>query len=318
MRVVFAGTPDFAATVLAALLETKHELACVYTQPDRPAGRGRKLKASPVKILAERSGIPVRQPASLRPPEVRQTLAALEPEVMVVAAYGLLLPAEILTTPTNGCINVHASLLPRWRGAAPIQRAILAGDRETGVSIMQMDEGLDTGNVLRTIRCEVSRDDTAGSLHDRLARLGAETLLETLESVSEGRLRPVPQEEALATYAPRIEKQEARLDWRLDAEFLERQVRAFNPWPVTFTELPDAAGSTGTRLRVWRARVGLDEAASTTPGSVVFTRADGIGVATGRGVLVLDEVQVPGSRVMSVADFLNARPLKQQTVLGAL
>jgi methionyl-tRNA formyltransferase len=315
MRVVFAGTPDFAATVLAALLETRHELACVYTQPDRPAGRGRKLKASAVKILAERSGIPVRQP--VRPPEIRQALAALKPEVMVVAAYGLLLPAEILTTPAKGCINVHASLLPRWRGAAPIQRAILAGDRETGVSIMQMDKGLDTGDVLRAARCEVSRDDTAGSLHHRLALLGAETLLKTLESVSEGRLQPAPQEEALATYAPRIEKQEARLDWRLDAESLERQVRAFNPWPVAFTELPDATGSAGPRLRVWRARVALDEAASTTPGSVIFTRAEGIGVATGRGVLILGEVQLPGSRVMSAADFLNARPLKNQTVLGA-
>ncbi len=317
MRVVFAGTPDFAATVLAALLETRDELACVYTQPDRPAGRGRKLKASAVKILAERSGIPVRQPASLRPPEIRQALAALKPEVMVVAAYGLLLPAEILTTPAKGCINVHASLLPRWRGAAPIQRAILAVDRETGVSIMQMDKGLDTGDVLRAARCEVSRDDTAGSLHHRLALLGAETLLKTLESVSEGRLQPAPQEEALATYAPRIEKQEARLDWRLDAETLERQVRAFNPWPVAFTELPDTAGAAGGRLRVWRARVALDEAASTTPGSVIFTRAEGIGVATGRGVLILGEVQIPGSRVMSAADFLNARPLKNQTVLGA-
>ena len=317
MRVVFAGTPDFAATVLAALLETRHELACVYTQPDRPAGRGRKLKASAVKILAERSGIPVRQPASLRSPEVRQALVALKPEVMVVAAYGLLLPVEILTTPAKGCLNVHASLLPRWRGAAPIQRAILAGDRETGVSIMQMDKGLDTGDVLRAARCEVSRDDTAGSLHHRLALLGAETLLKTLESVSEGRLQPAPQEEALATYAPRIEKQEARLDWRLDAESLERQVRAFNPWPVAFTELPDATGSAGPRLRVWRARVALVEAASTTPGSVIFTRAEGIGVATGRGVLILGEVQIPGSRVMSAADFLNARPLKNQTVLGA-
>ncbi len=236
---------------------------------------------------------------------------------MVVAAYGLLLPVEILTTPAKGCINVHASLLPRWRGAAPIQRAILAGDRETGVSIMQMDKGLDTGDVLRAARCEVSRDDTAGSLHHRLALLGAETLLKTLESVSEGRLQPAPQEEALATYAPRIEKQEARLDWRLDAESLERQVRAFNPWPVAFTELPDATGSAGPRLRVWRARVALDEAASTTPGSVIFTRAEGIGVATGRGVLILGEVQIPGSRVMSAADFLNARPLKNQTVLGA-
>ncbi len=316
MQVVFAGTPDFAATVLAALLESRHELACVYTQPDRPAGRGRKLKASAVKILAERSAIPLRQPASLRPPEVRQMLAALKPDVMVVAAYGLLLPAEILATPAAGCINVHASLLPRWRGAAPIQRAILAGDRETGVSIMQMDEGLDTGDVLRAARCEISRDDTAGSLHDRLARLGAETLLKTLQSVSEGRLQPVPQEEGSATYAPRIEKQEARLDWRLDAETLERQVRAFNPWPVAFTELPDAAGCAGPRLRVWRARVGSDEAAGATPGSVIFTGAEGIGVATGRGVLILGEVQVPGSRVMSVADFLNARPLKNQSVLG--
>jgi methionyl-tRNA formyltransferase len=318
MRVVFAGTPDFAATVLASLLETRHELACVYTQPDRPAGRGRKLKASAVKILAHRSGIRVMQPASLRPPEVRQELAALEPDVMVVAAYGLLLPAEILATPAEGCINVHASLLPRWRGAAPVQRAILAGDRETGVSIMQMDEGLDTGDVLRVARCEVSEDDTAGSLHDRLARLGAETLLETLQSVSEGRLQPVPQDEALATYAPRIEKQETRLDWRLDAETLERQVRAFNPWPVAFTELPDAAGAAGRRLRVWQARVDFHEAEDATPGSVIFTGAEGIGVATGRGILILGEVQVPGSRVMSVADFLNARPLGNRTVLGTL
>jgi methionyl-tRNA formyltransferase len=318
MRVVFAGTPEFAATALAALLESRHELACVYTQPDRPSGRGRKLKASAVKNLAERSAVPLRQPASLRPPEVRQELAALEPDVLVVAAYGLLLPAGILATPAAGCINVHASLLPRWRGAAPVQRAILAGDRETGVSIMQMDEGLDTGDVLCAARCEIRSDDTAGSLHDRLARLGAETLLETLESVSEGRQKPVPQDEALATYAPRIEKPEARLDWRLDAETLERQVRAFNPWPVAFTELPGAPSAAGPRLRVWRARVGSDEAAGATPGAVIFTGAEGIGVATGRGVLILDEVQVPGSRVMSVADFLNARPLENHTLLGAL
>ncbi len=316
MRLVFAGTPEFAATILAALIDSGHPVACVYTQPDRPAGRGRKLKASPVKALAARHHLPVRQPSSLRGTECADALAAISPDLMVVAAYGLLLPPSILSVPNHGCINVHASLLPRWRGAAPIQRAILAGDGETGVSIMQMDKGLDTGGVLASASLKIEAQDTAGGLSERLARLGATTLLETLEELSYGPLEAAPQDETRATLAPRVEKREAELDWSLGAVDLDRRVRAFNPWPVAFTHLPDGGNPDARRLRVWQARPCPDRSASLAPGTVLETGAEGIAVAAGIGTLLLTEIQVPGSRVMSATDFLNARPLPPGTRLG--
>ncbi len=316
MRLVFAGTPEFAATILAALLDSGHQMACVYTQPDRPAGRGRRITASPVKILAGRHHLPLRQPHSLRSAESAEALAALTPDLMVVAAYGLLLPAEILSLPTYGCINVHASLLPRWRGAAPIQHAILAGDPETGISIMQMDEGLDTGGVLKTARLEIDPAESAGKLSERLARLGATTLLETLDEFRYGPVEAIPQDDDYATLAPRLQKAQAEIDWSEDAAALDRRVRAFNPWPVAYTHLPGRGDPQARRLRLWQARAYPERDPCADPGTVLSAGAEGIAVAGGSGVLLLTEVQVPGSRIMSAADFLNARALAPGAVLG--
>jgi methionyl-tRNA formyltransferase len=316
MRLVFAGTPEFAATILAALLDSGHRVACVYTQPDRPSGRGRKLKASPVKLLAERHHLPIRQPVSLRSKECADALTATSPDLMVVAAYGLLLPQSILAIPSHGCINIHASLLPRWRGAAPIQRAILAGDEKTGVCIMQMDKGLDTGGVLASASLDIEPRDTTGILSQRLARLGATTLLTALGELSYGPLTATPQDETRATLAPRVEKREAQIDWGLAAVDLDRRVRAFNPWPVAYTLLPGGGDPPACRLRVWEARPCPDWSHAETPGTVLEAGAEGISVAAGSGALLLTEIQVPGSRVMSARDFLNARPLPSGAVLG--
>lgn len=316
MRLVFAGTPEFAATILAALLDSGRRVCCVYTQPDRPSGRGRKLKSSPVKLLAQRHRLPITQPASLRSKACADALTAISPDLLVVAAYGLLLPRSILSVPGLGCINVHASLLPRWRGAAPIQRAILAGDEKTGVSIMQMDEGLDTGGVLASASLEIEPRDTAGTLSQRLAQLGAVTLLRTLDDLSIGPMEAKPQDESRATLAPRVEKREAELDWRLAAVDLERRVRAFNPWPVAYTHLPGGGDPQARRLRVWQAQLGQLRRRAETPGTVLEAGAEGITVAAGSGALLLQDIQVPGSRVMSAGDFLNARPLSPGTVLG--
>ncbi|NIR27970.1 MAG: methionyl-tRNA formyltransferase [Gammaproteobacteria bacterium] len=311
LTIVFAGTPDFAAVQLSALLATEHRVAAVYTQPDRPAGRGRRVRESPVKRLARSRGIPVRQPLTLREPGVRAALAGSAPDVMVVAAYGLILPPDILGVPGYGCINVHASLLPRWRGAAPIQHAILAGDSETGVSIMQMDAGMDTGPLLRAASCPIHPDDTAGSLHERLAELGAKTLLATLEDLQAGRLQASPQDDELATYAPRIGKRDARIEWRQTAEVLERRVRAFNPWPVAQTTLGSMS------LRIWRAAA-LEEPvpADALPGTVLACGHGGVDVATGHGILRLLTVQRPGGRPLPVSEFLNAQRVAAGTVLG--
>ncbi|HET7674803.1 MAG TPA: methionyl-tRNA formyltransferase [Gammaproteobacteria bacterium] len=307
LRLVFAGTPAFAVPALEALIASPHTVAAVYTQPDRPAGRGRKLAASPVKQRALAADLPVCQPESLKSTAARDELAAWRPDVMVVVAYGLILPREVLAIPRLGCVNIHASLLPRWRGAAPIQRAILAGDAETGVSIMQMDAGLDTGPVIAQAKTPIAPGDTAASLHDRLAALGAESLLAALNALAGNEAQPRPQSTADVTYAAKLDKAEARLDWREPAVALARRVRAFNPWPVAETQLE------GKQLRVWAAEA-LAVPVTAAPGTVVAADENGIDVATGDGLLRLLAVQRPGGRVMDAAAFSRGTPLAGRTL----
>jgi methionyl-tRNA formyltransferase len=301
LRIAFAGTPDFAVPVLAALLDSPHDVVGVWTQPDRPAGRGRELAASPVKQLAQRSGVPVFQPEHFKDATARQQLADLQPDLLVVVAYGLILPRPVLAIPRFGCWNVHASLLPRWRGAAPIQRAIEAGDARSGVCLMQMEAGLDTGPVLLSLETPIDGDDTAQTLHDRLATLGAQVVKDGLALLRAG-IRPVPrpQPDAGVTYARKIDKAEAALDLSQPAAVLARKVRAFLPWPVAELELG------GERLRVHAASA--LPGAPAAPGSVLAAGREGIDLATGDGALRLLAVQRPGGKVLSAADYLNARP----------
>lgn len=303
LRIVFAGTPDFSVPPLRALLASPHEVVAVYTQPDRPAGRGRKLAASPVKQMAGANGIPVHQPPTLKNDEAVAGLAALRPDLMVVVAYGLLLPQRVLDVPRLGCVNIHASLLPRWRGAAPIQRAILAGDDRTGVAIMRMEAGLDTGPVYLARETSIRPGESAGELHDRLSQLGADALMEALPGIADGSLAPRPQQDADASYAHKIEKAEGLVDWHVPAVQIQRQVRAFNPWPVAFTTLD------GEPLRIWEAEVAPDFSAGDRPGRVIRAGRDGIHVATGQGVLAVTRLQQAGKRAMSAAEFVNARDL---------
>ncbi|MBY5994196.1 methionyl-tRNA formyltransferase [Ferrimonas balearica] len=300
LKIVFAGTPDFAAQHLAALLDSPHQVVAVYTQPDRPAGRGKKLTASPVKQLALSHDLPVHQPQSLRKPEAQQTLANIEFDLMVVVAYGLILPKAVLELPRLGCINVHGSLLPRWRGAAPIQRAIWAGDTETGVTIMQMDEGLDTGAMLHKAALPIEDSDTSASLYTKLAELGPKALLEALEPLAAGTAHAEVQDNALANYAEKLSKEEAAVDWRKSALALWRECRAFNPWPASHFQVAEQT------IKLWGCEV-ADEAHNAAPGTVLSADKRGIRVATGDGVLVLTNLQLPGKKAMAVADILNAR-----------
>ncbi len=314
MKIIFAGTPDFSVPPLEALIAAGHEVVAVYTQPDRPAGRGRKLTASPVKQAALAHDIPVYQPLNFKNAEEVELLQSHQADVMVVVAYGLILPEAVLNAPAKGCLNIHASLLPRWRGAAPIQRAIEAGDAETGVTIMQMDIGLDTGDMLYKVTTPISPDDTAQTLHDRLSQMGAEAIVDTLSQLDQ--LTPEPQDESLVTYAHKLIKAEAEIDWSLPAEVIQRKVQAFNPWPVAFTQLQ------GKPLRIWQTKTAnTDEISEKIPespvpqaqksaGTVLKVDKQGIFVQTGLGILQLLQVQPSGKKPMDAYAFAQARQLE--------
>ena len=302
MKIIFAGTPHFAASALEALLANHQEVVAVLTQPDRPAGRGMQLAPSPVKQLALQHGIPVLQPLTLKAAEVQQQLAAYRADVMVVAAYGLILPLAVLQMPARGCLNIHASLLPRWRGAAPIQRAILAGDDETGITIMQMDEGLDTGAMLFKKTCQISAQDTAQTLHDKLAILGAQAIIEALRKLDQGSLPGMAQDASQASYAAKLVKSEAEIDWTQGAAQLERAVRAYNPVPVAYSSLH------GTTIKVWQARKaeeGLGE-----PGTVLAVDKHAIQVACGQGALYLEVLQRPNGKSLPASQFVQGFMIK--------
>lgn len=305
LRIIFAGTPAFAAEHLKALLDSRHQVIAVYSQPDRPAGRGKKLTASPVKEVALENDIPVYQPLNFKSPEAVAELASLNADLMVVVAYGLILPKVVLDAPRLGCINVHASILPRWRGAAPIQRAIEAGDSETGVTIMQMDVGLDTGDMLIKAFCPILGEDTGGSLHDKLIGIGTPALIEALDLIQTGNIQPEKQDDSLSNYAPKLSKEEAALNWQLPAIDLERKVRAFNPFPVAHTK-PSGAGDEH-RIRVWAAKA-CDKASNAAAGSITQIGADGLWIACKQGQLILEQLQLPGKKAMSVSDILRGHP----------
>jgi len=298
LRIIFAGTPDFAARHLQALLDAGHEVVAVYTQPDRPAGRGQQLQASPVKQLAVANDITVYQPKSLKKAKAQSELAALSADLMIVVAYGLILPPVVLAIPRLGCINVHGSLLPRWRGAAPIQRSIWAGDADTGVTIMQMDAGLDTGAMLSKISMPITAADTSASVYDKLAILGPQALIAALKDLPNLQQNAQPQDDNAANYAEKLSKEEALLDFNKSAVALEREIRAFNPWPVSYLQLG------AQQVKVWQSRV---EAGQGVPGTVVKVDKTGIAVATTDGLLVIEQLQPPGKKAMAVADFLNGR-----------
>ncbi|MCP1619430.1 methionyl-tRNA formyltransferase [Pseudomonas sp. SLBN-26] len=298
LRLVFAGTPEFAAEHLKALLDTPHQIVAVYTQPDRPAGRGQKLMPSPVKQLALQHGLPVLQPPTLRDPAAQEELRALAPDLMVVVAYGLILPQVVLDIPRLGCINSHASLLPRWRGAAPIQRAVQAGDAESGVTVMQMEAGLDTGPMLLKATTPITAGDTGGSLHDRLAQLGPQAVVQAIAGLAAGTLQGEVQDDALATYAHKLNKDEARIDWSRPADELERLVRAFNPWPICHSTLD------GQPLKVLAAEPAEGRG---QPGQILDASKDGLTVACGAGALRLTRLQLPGGKPLAFADLYNSR-----------
>jgi methionyl-tRNA formyltransferase len=302
LKIIFAGTPHFAAQALQALLDQQADIVAVLTQPDRPSGRGMQLKPSPVKQLAIEHGLTVLQPLSLKDADIQQQLAAYQADVMVVAAYGLILPKAVLQLPRLGCLNIHASLLPRWRGAAPIQRAILAGDTETGITIMQMDVGLDTGDMLLKKSCAIEAKDTAETLHNKLAALGAIAITEALPLLEQGKLAPVQQDNALANYAAKLTKEEAQLDWSLEAAQLDRVVRGYNPFPGASSTIND------TPLRIWQAsiRTGMSGA----PGTVLAVEKNALVVACSSDALSLEVLQRPNAKALPAAQFLQGFPIK--------
>jgi len=302
MKIIFAGTPTFAATALKALVAAGHEIVLVLTQPDRPAGRGMKTVASAVKLLAMDHGIALLQPATLKSQALHEKLMAYGADVMVVAAYGLILPLAVLKIPRYGCLNIHASLLPRWRGAAPIQRAILAGDQETGITIMQMDTGLDTGAMLFKARLAIDPSDTTQTLHDKLSKVGAHSIVTALTLLQQGKLVASVQDETLACYAPKIHKAEAAIDWQQDANRVARLIHAFNPSPGAYMQIR------GNVLKIWQAKVVMGE--SGQPGEIIAIRRDGIIVACGSGAIILETLQKPGGRKLSATEFLSGYPLQ--------
>lgn len=307
LNIVFAGTPEFGLPCLDALIQSKHHIKAIYSQPDRPAGRGRKLQASAVKEWALAQSIPVYQPLNFKTPESIAELVNLNPDVIIVIAYGLILPRVVLEIPRLGCINVHASLLPRWRGASPIQHAILSGDIQTGVTIMQMDVGMDTGDMLCTVACPVSQLDTAGSLHDQLAEISAKPLLATLDALINKQAQPQVQNNELATYAGKISKEDALINWQDSAVGIDRRIRAFNPWPIAYTPLG------GDVLRIHQAQV-VEMECLQTPGTIISLDKNGMLIATGSKGLLVKKIQFPGARAVSVADWLNSG--KTQLHLG--
>lgn len=311
LRVIFAGTPDFAASALDALIKNKKntgndiEVIAVYTQPDRPAGRGRQLKASPVKELALEHSIEVHQPLNFKQQDDLDTLKQLKPDLMIVAAYGIILPESVLNTPSLGCINIHASLLPRWRGAAPIQRAIISGDTQTGITIMQMDKGLDTGDMILKTTCDIDANDTGSSLHDKLAELGASTMLEALKLIQQEEITTTKQDDTQACYAHKLNKEEALIDWQQSAEQISQQVRAFNSWPVAQTHFDKKI------IRIWQANISDGSSLSNSnniAGEILNVNKEGIIVGCGKGYIVIIELQLSGAKRMLVKDLLNGRP----------
>ena len=298
LRIIFAGTPDFAARHLQALIDSEHQIVGVYSQPDRPAGRGKKLKASEVKELALQHDLPVFQPASLKSDDALSELSSLNADIMIVVAYGLLLPKAILEVPRLGCLNVHGSILPRWRGAAPIQRAIWAGDKETGVTIMQMDEGLDTGDMLHISRCPIDTTETSASLYTKLADLGPAALIDTIAKLANGEITPQVQDDAQANYAKKLSKEEANIDWNMDAVQIERNIRSFNPWPVCFTQM------SGNTVKIYQANMVEQQG---NPGTVLQSDKHGIVIACGTNALNITQLQPQGKKPMAITDFLNGR-----------
>ena len=301
LNIVFAGTPDFAAGHLQALIDSRHNVVGVYSQPDRPAGRGKKLQPSPVKKLALEHDIPVFQPLNFKQEGSIEELEALNADIMIVVAYGLLLPLAVLEAPKMGCLNVHASILPRWRGAAPIQRAIQAGDRETGITIMQMDVGLDTGDMLSKTLLDIKADETGGSLHDRLLAKGPKALLQTLTLLQAGEAEAEKQDDTLANYAHKLSKEEALINWSSPAQQIELNVRAFNPFPCAYTLLGDQ------RIKVWQA-IALEEPTTLLPGTIARVSTEGVDIATSTGLVRLLNVQLAGKKAMAIADIVNGQP----------
>ncbi|ENG4187147.1 methionyl-tRNA formyltransferase [Providencia rettgeri] len=300
LKIIFAGTPDFAAKHLAALLETNHQIVGILTRHDKPAGRGKKLTPSPVKVLAEEHQLPVFQPVSLRDAENQQWIKERNADLMIVVAYGLILPQAVLDIPRLGCLNVHGSLLPRWRGAAPIQRSIWAGDAETGVTIMQMDAGLDTGDMLYKAICPITPHDTSATLYEKLAITGPQALIHTVDMLSLGQCVPEKQDDSLANYAEKLSKEEARIDWQQDASHIERCIRAFNPWPMSHFTVE------GQLIKVWQAEV-ISGTHNKQPGTIISADKKGISIATGNGILNITQLQPPGKKAMSAQDILNSR-----------